>query len=375
MRIYLDHAATTPLHPAAAKAMRPWQERRFGNPSSLHAEGLEAKKAIDAARETLSQAAGCLFGEFLFTGSGTEAANMALVGTALSAPAGRRRILISAAEHHCVLHVRPLLERLGFRVEAIPVDRHARVDLSKLAELLDDRTLVAAAMQANNELGTFNNTAAIAEQCRKVGALFFCDAVQTFPVKVADVGADLMSVSAHKLGGPKGVGGLFVRAGVPFGPLIAGGGQERDMRGGTENVAGIVGFAAAVEQRLADSSADERKTAARAAFVDALRESGLTFLPTTDQETLPGHLHLRIPGVRADSMLIRLDRLGIAASSGAACSSGSIEPSHVLLACGFSEEEAQEGLRFTFGSDLSIELAAKAGRITADAARQIASLG
>ena len=147
------------------------------------------------------------------------------------------------------------------------------------------------------------------------------------------------------------------------------------MRGGTENVAGIVGFAAAVEQRRADSTADERKAAARTAFVGALQDSGLTFTPTTDQETLPGHLHLRIPGVRADSMLIRLDRLGIAASSGAACSSGSIEPSHVLLACGYSEEEAQEGLRFTFGSDLSTELAANAGRITADAARQIASLG
>jgi cysteine desulfurase len=370
MRYYLDHAATTPLLPAALEAMQRWLVDGFGNPSSLYQEGLEAKKAVDEARETLSDAAGCLFGEFIFTGSGTEAGATAIIGAALAASEGRRRVLISRADHHCVLHTIPTLQRLGFQVTRLAVDREARVDLNFLREVMDDSVLLVAAMHANNELGTYNDVRAIGEMAHIHGALFFCDAVQSFPI--SDLHADLMSVSAHKLGGPKGVGGLVVRSGVQLKPLLAGGGQEREMRGGTENVAGIVGFAAAVREQLRRPELAVKKRAARDAFAEVL--AGSPAVRTTESETLPGHLHVRFPGITADSLLIRLDRMGVAASSGAACSSGSIEPSHVLQACGYSEAAAQEGMRFTFGADMTPQDARAAGRIVMQAVQDISAL-
>lgn len=372
MRFYLDHAATTPLLPEAYEAMRPWLEKKHGNPSSLHAEGLAAKTGIDEARETLSQISGCLFAEFLFTSGGTESANWALVGAAMGAPSSRRRILISEAEHHCVIHSRPLLERLGFSVEFLPVDPEARIDLDFLELAMGDDVLLVAAMHANNELGTYNDLAAIAQMARRHGALLFVDAVQTFP-HISEVDADLIAVSAHKLNGPKAVGGLIIRAGTSLDPLIAGGGQEREMRGGTENVAGIAGFAAAARVHAAHPSWQDKKRAARDAFVQALEGSGLVETVDRETERLPGHAHFRLPGVSADSILIRLDRLGIAASSGAACSSGSLEPSHVLMACGYSELEAGEGLRFTFGWDMSLEDARKAAALVREAIEAVQS--
>jgi len=354
-RIYLDHAATTPVHPDVAAAMTPWMAAEFGNPSSLHAEGRRAREAVDEARLALSERLGCLFAEVIFTSSGTEAANLAILGAALGNPEPRRnRVLMSAAEHHCVLHTAPILERLGYAVERVRVDRYARLDLEDLAQKLGDDVLLVCAMHANNEVGTLQPILEVSDLVKKTGALLFCDAVQTLAAvkgwTVDTLGVDLLAASAHKVQGPKGVGALYIRAGTPVKPWTVGGGQEREMRAGTENVAAIVGFAKALSQPLMSPQRE-----ARDSFLAALEAGGAV---RTVPETVPcldGHAHVRFPGASAESMLILLDRMGVSASSGAACSSGSLEPSHVLLACGYSEAEAKEGLRFTFGEGNTVE--------------------
>lgn len=378
-RVYLDYAATTPLRPESREAMAPWLEREYGNASSMHEEGRRAKEAIDAAREVVASALGCLFGEVVFTSSGTEACNLAIVGTALSQTGSRKRILVSSAEHHAVVNTRSIVERLGLSFDPIPVDEHARPDAVFLQENVGLDVALVCAMHANNELGTVTPVKELVEIAHQAGAAFFTDSVQTFPWccgarwSVSDLGADLVALSAHKLGGPKGVGALYVKAGAQLSPLAVGGGQEREMRAGTENVAAIVGFAAAVQASLDAPGQDERKRAARDAFRRALveEETPRLHLPSDEVQTLPGHCHLRFEGVSAESLLILLDRSGIAASAGAACSSGSIEPSHVLLACGWGEA-ASEGVRFTFGAETSIEDAVEAAQRVAAAARSIA---
>ena len=374
-RIYLDHAATTPLLPEVREAMLPWLGDEYGNPSSLYQEGAKAKAALDTAREAVSSALGCLFGEVLFTGSGSEAANLALVGTALAHKGDRKTVVISASEHHCVTNTRPILERLGYQVVTAPVDRWARVDLEALKEWVDEKTLLVSVMHANNELGTINDVSAVAETCKSYGALFHCDAVQTFPLlndelwSVEDLGADLVTVSAHKLGGPKGVGALYVRGGTDIEPVIAGGGQERDMRGGTENVAGIVGFGIASKQRVEDKSYMSYRTYARDAFLESLE--GDYVCTTEGQECLSGHLHLRFPGVSAESLLIVVDRMGVSASAGAACSSGSVDASHVMLACGYPEDQAREGVRFTFSGSTTVEESKEAAARVSEAVASV----
>lgn len=345
--IYADYAATTPLLPAAREAMLPWLDA--GNPSSLHASGRKAKLAIDSAREIVAEAMGCLFGEICFTSSGTEAANLAIIGAAVAArDSDRRRILFSTAEHHCVLHTKPLLEALGFFVEPIPVDHEAKVDLEALESSCGKDVLLVAVMHANNEVGSFNPIEKVAEICRNSGAHFFCDAVQTFPhANCTEIGADLISVAAHKMYGPKGVGALYVKAGTKLSPIIVGGGQERELRAGTEDVASFVGFSAAI-QNFPKNDAQSKSDAANALIESTKGFAVLTVSPNTKR--LPGHVHLRIPGHPAEQILISLDRMGIEASSGAACSSGSIEPSHVMIACGYDKRTAAEGLRFTFGA-------------------------
>lgn len=332
-----------------------------GNPSSLYAEGRRARQAVDLAREAVSEAMGCLFAELLFTSGGTEAANMALVGAALANEDARRsRILLGAAEHHCVLHTKPMLERLGYRVEFLPVDREARLDLDRLEAAVGDDVLLVGAMHANNELGTLNDVAAIAAIVHRRGALLHTDAVQTFgklPWKVDDLAADLVTVSAHKRNGPKGAGALYLRAGTRLKPFVAGGGQERELRGGTENVAALAGFGAAVRRAPAPSELSEASRVLR----DRLLAMGA--VPTA-ADPLPTHVHVRFPGIPAETLLIVLDRMGVNASSGAACSSGSVEPSHVLLACGYTEQEAKEGVRFSLGLETSrADVEEAAGRI------------
>lgn len=359
-RIYLDHAATTPLSIAARAAMAEWAD--CGNPSSLYQEGRRAKDVIDRARETVSDALGCLFAEVVFTSGGTEAANLGVVGVALQNEDPRRnRILLGSAEHHCVLHTRPILERLGYRVELIPVDREARVSD---CPVFDEDVLLVSVMHANNELGSMNDLASIGRFAHSAGALFHVDAVQTFlkpevwePIREAD----LVSVSAHKINGPKGVGALYTKAGVKLKPLIAGGGQEREVRGGTENVAAVAGFGAAVREHV-----DRPRTVLaglREGFLKRLEALGAV-RTVRNGPVLKGHVHVRFPGVSAETLLIALDRLGVTASSGAACSSGAIEPSHVLLAAGYSATEAREGVRFTLGPETTVaELDEAANRI------------
>jgi cysteine desulfurase len=361
-RIYLDNAATTPILPEVFHSMQPWLCSDFGNPSSLYSEGRKARAAIDAARETLTQTLKCLFGELIFTSSGTEAAFLALIGVALGCKkSDRKRILVGAAEHDCVLNTRPILEALGFQVEAIPVDNQARVIESDYQHLLDQDVLLVSIMHANNEFGSINPIHELAQQAHFVGALFHTDAVQSFlmPLSVEkscwnlqDLGVDLLSISAHKVHGPKGVGALYIKAGTPFQTPIKGGGQERELRGGTENVAGIVGFAAAVNELSNKKDIWELKSDLRQRFINVLQDQHrIDFQLTTDlsKPILPGHLHLQFNGISAESLLIVLDRMGVSASSGSACSSGSIEPSHVMLACGYSKELASESVRFSFG--------------------------
>lgn len=348
--------------------MAPWLASG-ANPSSLHAEGRAARAAIDAAREAVALALGCAFGEVVFVSSGTEAANLALFGAAMAAAPSRNRVLLPAAEHHAVLHSAAVLERLGRRVEFLPVDRFARIDLGALDAALTDDVMLVACMAANNEVGTIQPVRAAADLAHAAGALLLCDAVQTFALGgwvVDDLGADLVSVSGHKIGGPKGVGALYVRAGTPIEPWAVGGGQERDLRAGTENLAGIIGLGAAASTRRPPCRA------ARDAFRAAL-DAGEPPVWTVgdDVHVLPGHAHLRYPGVKAETLLIALDRLGVAASAGAACSSGSILPSHVLRACGLSDAEAREGVRFSFGPEDTPETGKAAAVRVAAAVRQV----
>lgn len=353
-RVYLDHAATTPIDPRVRKAMEPYLAREFGNPSSLHAWGRAARLAIDEARETLAAALGCFPDEICFVSSGTESCNLAIIGCALKAPPNRRHILLSAVEHHCVLDAGEWLRPFGFEVEHLPVDGYGQVSPDTVRERLRPETWLVSVMHANNEIGTLQPVEAIGALCRERGVWFHVDAVQTFgllPVKVDALNCDLLSVSAHKIYGPKGVGALYIRAGTPLQPLMVGGGQEHDRRAGTENVAGIVGFAEAV--RIAESTREAEATRLahlRDTFIRAVLETipdaTLTGHPT---ERLPNNAHFRFIGVPSDSLLIALDRAGIGASSGAACSAGSLEPSHVLMALGWEEAAAQEGVRFSLG--------------------------
>lgn len=364
-RIYLDNAATTPVMAEAVAAMEPWLSGGYGNPSSLHREGRAAKDAIDQSREVFAELLGCLFGEIIFTSSGTESANLAVIGGALSArdQNGSWEVILGAAEHHCVLHTQEFLELLGFKVLIAPVDRQARVDIHWLEKNVRGQTALVSVMHANNELGTLNDVVEIGAFCRKHAAFFHIDAVQTFPGdwRVDDFEADLVTLSAHKFYGPKGVGILYARSGVKPKALMVGGGQEREVRAGTENVAGIVGAGVAAQVISEDLGWRERVRRIRDRFEKYLAEGFVRSV--VDADRLAGHCHVRYPGVDAETALIRLDREGIAASSGAACSSGSLEPSHVLAACGYSEVEAKEGLRFTFGRKNTEEEAVRAAEI------------
>lgn len=350
--------------------MAEWLAIESGNPSSLHAGGRQARAAIDEAREVLAAAFGVSFGEVVFTSSGTEAVHLAIVGTALAHTGSRRRILLSAAEHHCAVATAPLLRRLGLTVEFVPVDAAGAVDVSALAAMAGDDVLLVSAMSVNNETGAITDLAGVQAIAERYGILWHCDAVQSFHSSEVELPpADLISVSAHKIHGPKGVGGLYIRAGTPIEATLPGGGQERDMRAGTENVAGIVGFAAAVRQTQAHPEWFAARRAARDAFAErAIIREHMT-IPI--ERSSGGHCHVRWPGVDAATLLIRLDRAGVAASSGAACSSGSIEPSHVMLAMGWDEVAAREAVRFTFDHFVSPAQARRASEIVEGCVQQV----
>jgi cysteine desulfurase len=353
-RVYLDHNATTPVREEVLAAMLPYFSERFGNASSVHSLGREARRALEEARETIARAIGAEPSEVLFTGSGTEADNTAIKGVALAQREKGRHIITSKVEHKAVLETCKFLEKQGFRVTYLPVDRTGMVSPESVEEAIEEDTILVSVMHANNEVGTVNPIARIGAICRERGILFHTDAVQSFcklPIQVREMNIDLASFSAHKIYGPKGVGALFVRRGVRFLPLLHGGEHERNRRAGTENVPGIVGFAKAVELALAEREEEcQRLTRLRDRLWEGIRRRiervHLNGHPT---ERLPGTLNVSFEGVEGESILLSLDLKGVAASSGSACTSGSLSPSHVLAAMGIPPELAQSAVRFSLG--------------------------
>ena len=354
MAIYLDHAATTPLRHEALEAMLPYLGGAFGNPSSAHSFGRAARNALDEAHERLATALGGTAREIVVTSGGTEANNLAIKGAAWAGKARGHRLVSSAVEHHAVGHTMRHLEKFGFEVVEIPVDRHGRVDPDEVDAAVDDRTILVSVMLANNEVGTLQPIREIADRLRAHrGVLFHVDAVQAAPsldLDVGDLGADLVTISAHKFEGPKGVGALWVRRGTQLIAQLHGGSQERHRRAGTENVAGTVGMAVAYECACADRTttairlrALRARLAAACLAVDGVE---LTGHPT---ERLPGLLSLRVAGADGTAISVALDLDGVAASTGSACTSASPEPSHVLTAMGYTDTEALGALRLSLG--------------------------
>ena len=354
-RIYLDHAATTPLRSEARAAMEPFLSgTAFGNPSSLHYDGQLAKRALDSARDILAETLGCQFSEVAFTSGGTESDNAALLGVMLANRSRGNHLIVSQIEHEAVGDTARFLQTLGFSVTFLPVDSFGRVSPETIADALTPQTVLVSVMHASNEVGTIQPLRQIAEIVHAHGAYLHTDAVQTFgqlPVTLEALGADLITVSAHKVYGPKGAGALVVRSGISFEPLLHGGGQERGRRSGTENVAAIAGFGEAVRVLLPERDAEAaRLTALRDLLLAALRERIPTLvLNGHPAERLPNNLNVSFPGLDAESLLLSLDRAGISASSGSACASGSIEPSHVLTAMGLPEGRINSAIRLTLG--------------------------
>jgi cysteine desulfurase len=353
---YLDHAATTPVLPEARDAMVAALDEDFGNPSSVHSFGRRAKTHVEDARDRLATAIGASPAEIVFTGGGTEADNLALKGVVEKLKGNGNHIVVTAFEHHAVLDVAEWLSRRGIEVTTVPVGNDGLVDPTKVADAVRPSTLIVSVMAANNEIGTVQDIAAIAAAVkdRNPRTLVHTDAVQALgniPVDVHAWGVDLAAFAAHKIGGPKGVGALFVRSQVPVAAVIHGGGQERGLRSGTMNVAGIAGFGIAAEivAKEVYEKADRLRTL-RAELLDALTDAIPDVVVNGDLEhRLPGNLNISIPGTDGETLLLLLDQQGIACSSGSACSSGALDPSHVLLAIGLSKELAKGSLRFSLG--------------------------
>ena len=358
-RIYLDHAATTPMRPEVLEAMMPFFRDQYGNPSSIYQTGRGAQKALDQARDKAAELIGANPREIVFTSGGSEADNLAIKGVAYALRSKGNHIITSAIEHHAVYHTCKYLEKNGFRLTVLPVDADGLVDPAAVASALTPDTILVSIMHANNEIGTIQPIAEIGEILRKRSILFHTDAVQTvghIPVNVDQLGVDLLSLSAHKFYGPKGVGALYVRRGTRLDPLIHGGAQERNRRAGTENVAGIVGMTTALGLAMEEMEGEARR---QQELRDMLIEGILRNIPHTrlnghPKQRLPGNVNLCFEFIEGESLLLNLDMKGIAASSGSACTSGSLEPSHVLLALGLPHAIAHGSLRLTLGRDTSV---------------------
>ena len=357
--IYLDHTATTPLDPRVREAMGPYFSEQFGNASSVHSYGRQAKAGLEKARGTIAHSIGAEPGELFFTSGGTESDNLAIVGAARAARAtGRTHLVTSRGEHHAVLDTCAALANEGHSLSLADLDEYGRVDTELVRSLVKEKTSVVSIMHANNEVGTINPVAAIASAAHQSGALVHTDAVQSvgkIPVIVKDLGVDLMTFTAHKLYGPKGIGALYVRRGTMLDPLFHGGGQERGKRPGTENVALAVGFAVAVDLALRAMS---EESARLAALRDALESTIRARFPYIIFNGDPSNRLPHILSISVDSRRMRLegemlvpnmDLRGIAVASGSACTSGSIQPSHVILAMGRDSDTARATIRFSFG--------------------------
>jgi cysteine desulfurase len=352
--VYMDHAATTPVKPDVIEAMLPYFSEKFGNPSSLYALARDSKEAVEHARAQVAAAIGASPDEIFFTAGGSESDNWAIKGTAFANRKKGDHIITSAIEHHAVLHTCEYLEKQGFSVTYLPVDRYGLVDPADVEAAITERTILVTVMAANNEIGTLQPIREIGRIARAHGVPFHTDAVQAVGAVKIDVKADnidMLSLSGHKFYGPKGIGALYVRKGTRLDSLVHGGGQERQRRAGTENLPGIVGLGKAIEMATADI---EGHAAHIAAMRDRLRDGILAAIPDTilnghPTERLPNNLNVSFRYIEGESVLLMLDAHGICASTGSACSSASLEPSHVLLAIGLPHETAHGSLRLTLG--------------------------
>ena len=354
MFVYADNAATTRIAPQVLDAMLPYLKEEYGNPSTLYKLGREAKIAIEKAREQVAQVIGAKAEEIFFTGSGTEADNMALKGV-LYGPAGKgkKHLITTKIEHHAILHTAMALEKEGFQVTFLDVDKNGRVDLEELKQAITPDTALVSIMAANNEVGTIQPIEEIGKICREKGVLFHTDAVQAFghmPLDVNKMNIDLLSLSAHKINGPKGSGALYIRRGLGLRPVIEGGGQERNRRSGTEHVAGIVGLGQAAQLAMETMKEESARLKALAKkLTDGVLQIPETILTGDPENRLPGACSFAISAIEGESLVLYLDMEGICTSTGSACSTGSLDPSHVLMAIGLSHEVSHGSLRVTLG--------------------------
>ena len=355
-RIYLDNAATTAVSPEVLTAMLPYFTECYGNPSSIHSTGRDAHKAVDAARRQVAAAINADPAEIYFTAGGSESDNWAIKGTAFAKRDKGNHIITTAIEHHAVLHTCQWLEKQGFEVTYLPVDENGLVSVEDVEKAITDKTILISVMAANNEIGTIEPIAEIGALARSKGILFHTDAVQAvgaIPLDVRAMNIDMLSMSGHKFHGPKGIGALYIRKGVRLDTLIAGGAQERGKRAGTENLPGIVGIGKAIEIATRDMEANAaRMTRLRdkliAGILENIPDVRLNGHPT---RRLPNNVNVSVRYIEGEALLLRLDLAGIAGSSGSACTSGSLDPSHVLLAIGLPHEIAHGSLRLTLGTD------------------------
>lgn len=359
-RIYADNAATTMLSPEVLEDMMPYLTEVYGNPSSMYSIGAEAKKAVELARQDVAKAINAQAREIFFTSGGSESDNWAIKGVARALKKkGKNHIITSAFEHHAVLHTCQALEKEGFEVTLLDVHSDGLVRPDELEAAIKDTTAIVSIMYANNEIGTIQPIAELGAICRKHGVIFHTDAVQAMGnvhIDVQEQYIDLLSMTAHKLHGPKGCGALYVRKGIRPQILIDGGAQERGMRAGTENVAGIVGLASAVKRAVATiDERSEKLTKMRNKLIDSLSKIERSRLNGDRDKRLPGNINMCFEGIEGEALLLRLDLKGICASSGSACTSGSLDPSHVLLSIGLPHEIAHGSLRLSFSDETTDE--------------------
>lgn len=354
--VYLDHAASTPVHPEVAKRMMDVMTSQYGNASSVHAFGREAKKIVNGARDRMASLLGCESDELVFTAGGTESDNLAILGLLESLGMEGKHVITSAIEHHAVLHTCHELERWGCAVTYVPVDHTGRVSVNDIENAIQDNTVLVTIMYGNNEVGTVQPVADIGELCRSRGIVFHTDAVQALgseTIQCRDLPVDMWSFSSHKINGPQGVGALVVRRGISLSPRMIGGLQEKKRRAGTENMAGIVGFSAAVEWTLQNMEARlQHYRELRSTLLQGLHQliGEDSFVCNGNSEHyLPHILNISFPGAQTETLLMNLDMEGIAAASGSACTSGSLEISHVLQAMKLSDPVLRSAIRFSFG--------------------------
>lgn len=360
--IYADNAATTKLSSTALNAMLPFLKELYGNPSSLYSFGQKAKDAVELARENIARCIGGSPREIIFTSGGSEADNQAILSAAaIGRKRGKTHIISDTIEHHAVLHTLKKLEKEGFEVTYLPVDKNGLVRAADVAAAIKDSTCLVTIMYANNEIGTIEPIKEIGEICRKRGVLFHTDAVQAvghLPINVENDNIDMLSASAHKFHGPKGTGFLYAKKGVALQNLIEGGAQERGKRAGTENVAGIVGMSASLSEAVENMESTAKKlTALRDRIIKGLSQISHSALNGDERMRLPSNVNFCFEGIEGESLLLLLDDKGICASSGSACTSGSLDPSHVLLSIGRVHDVAHGSLRLSIGEDITEEQA------------------